>query len=86
VTCGCLPDPRAFPVTPKVLAEGPIICGLCGEPFTLPGEEGQDAAAGTEPDTEAEGGSPVDEPAATLPQPRPSEVDEPQVFPVDTGN
>lgn len=86
VTCGCLPDPRAFPVTPKILAEGPIICGLCGEPFTLPGEEDQDAAAGTEPDAEAEDASPAVEPAAAFPQPRPSEDDEPRDFPVDTGS
>ncbi|MFC7933113.1 hypothetical protein [Streptomyces cinereoruber] len=86
VTCGCRPDPRAFPVTPKVLAEGPIICGVCGEPFTLPGEGDQDAAARTEPDAEAEDAPAAVEPAVALPQPRPSEVDEPGDFPVDTGS
>lgn len=85
VTCGCLPDPRAFPVTPKVLAEGPIICGLCGEPFTLPGEEDQGTAAGAGPGTEAEPDSPAAEPAVVLPEPRPAEGDEAEVFPMDMG-
>lgn len=87
VTCGCRPDPRAFPVTPKILAEGPIICGVCEEPFTLPGEEKDQAeAADAEPGAEAEDVPPAVESAATLPQPRPSGVDEAGVFPVDTGN
>ncbi|MYT20257.1 hypothetical protein GTW69_08130 [Streptomyces sp. SID7760] len=86
VTCGCLPDPRAFPVTPKVLAEGPIICGLCGEPFTLPGEEDQDDAAGTEPDTEPEPDSPAAEPVAVLPTPAPAEQGGPQVSPMHMGH
>ncbi|MFM9735193.1 hypothetical protein [Streptomyces niveiscabiei] len=86
VTCGCLPDPRAFPVTPKVLAQGPIICGLCGEPFTLPGEEHQDEAAGAEPGTEAEPDSPAAEPAVALPEPRAAEGDEAEVFPMDMGS
>lgn len=86
VTCGCLPDPRAFPVTPKILAEGPIICGLCGEPFTLPGEEDQDDDAGTEPDAEAEPDSLTVEPAAVLPEPRPAEADELQHSPMHMGH
>lgn len=85
VTCGCRPDPRAFPVTPKILAEGPIICGLCDEPFTLPGEEDQDAAADAEPDAEPEPDSPAVEPAATLPEPRPAEPGRPQDFPMHMG-
>lgn len=31
VTCGC---GRSFQVTPKVYEDGPILCGLCKEPFT----------------------------------------------------
>ncbi|MFE1130819.1 hypothetical protein ACFW6R_29620 [Streptomyces albidoflavus] len=83
VTCGCLPDPRAFPVTPKVLAEGPIICGLCGEPFTLPGEEDQDADA--EADAEPEPDSPAPETVAVLPEPRPAEAAEPERSPMHMG-
>lgn len=30
--CGCQPPRRLFP-THKQLAEGPILCGLCGETF-----------------------------------------------------
>ncbi|MFD8386571.1 hypothetical protein ACFV2X_50120 [Streptomyces sp. NPDC059679] len=85
VTCGCLPKPRAFPLTPKVLAEGPIICGLCGEPFTLPGEEDQDHDADTGPDAEPEPDSPAVEPAAILPEPRPAEADEPEDSPMHMG-
>ncbi|MFF4647461.1 hypothetical protein [Streptomyces sp. NPDC001389] len=69
ITCGCLPEPRAFPVTPKVLAEGPIICGLCDEPFTLPGEEDQDDAADPDLDTESEPAPPAPGPAVALPNP-----------------
>ena len=84
VTCGCRPDPRAFPVTPKVLADGPIICGLCGEPFTLPEEEDQDDDAGTGPDAEPEpDSSPAVEPV--LSQPRPAEADEPGNCPMHMG-
>ncbi|MEU6284989.1 hypothetical protein [Streptomyces sp. NPDC047028] len=85
VTCGCLPEPRAFPVTPKVLAEGPIICGLCGEPFTLPGEEDQDDDAGAESDTEPEPDSPAPETVAVLPEPRPAEAAEPEGSPMHMG-
>ncbi|MEU5008465.1 hypothetical protein ACFWW5_20985 [Streptomyces albidoflavus] len=85
VTCACRPDPRAFPVTPKVLAEGPIICGLCGEPFTLPGEEHQDDAAGAGSDTEPEPGSPNVETTAALPEPRPAEAAEPENSPMHVG-
>ncbi|MFH8343129.1 hypothetical protein [Streptomyces sp. AM6-12] len=85
VTCGCQPDPRAFPVTPKVLAEGPIICGLCGEPFTLPADEDQDDAADAGPDAEPEPDSPAVEPAAVLPRPRPAEADEPEDYPMHMG-
>ncbi|GAA1377233.1 hypothetical protein ACFPK5_00345 [Streptomyces beijiangensis] len=85
VTCGCLPDPRAFPVTPKILAEGPIICGLCGEPFTLPDEEDQGTAAGTEPDAEAEDDAPAVEPGAVFPEPRPAEPDGSRVSPMHMG-
>ncbi|ATL88769.1 hypothetical protein [Streptomyces malaysiensis] len=76
VTCRCLPEPRAFPVTPKVLAEGPIICGLCGEPFALPGEKDQGDADDAEPGAEAEPESPTPAPVAALPEPRPAEADE----------
>ncbi|WP_433860109.1 hypothetical protein [Streptomyces kronopolitis] len=86
VTCGCLPDPRAFPVTPKILAEGPIICGLCGEPFTLPDEEDQDDDAAAEPDAEPEPLSPAAEPVVVLPEPRPAEADEPGDSPMHMGH
>jgi hypothetical protein len=33
VTCQC-PEPRALSITPKQLDVGPIVCGLCNEPFT----------------------------------------------------
>jgi hypothetical protein len=85
VTCGCLPEPRAFPVTPKVLAEGAIICGLCGEPFTLPGEEDQEQAGEDEPEAETESLSPAVEPAAVLPEPHPTEPGGPQVSPMHMG-
>lgn len=34
--CGCLPTPRRLQLTPKQLAEGAVLCGNCGEPFTPP--------------------------------------------------
>ncbi|WP_330294094.1 hypothetical protein [Streptomyces sp. NBC_00576] len=87
VSCACLPEPRAFPVTPKVLAEGPIICGLCGEPFTLPGEEeGQEQLAGADPGPEAEPDSLAAEFTVTLPGPRPAEAVEPQDSSMDMGH
>lgn len=76
VTCSCEPEPRASPVTPKILAEGPIICGLCEQLFTLPDEEDQDADVGTESGAEAAPDSPTVEPGAVLPGPRPAEADE----------
>lgn len=82
VTCGCLPDPRAFPVTPKVLGEGPIICGLCEQPFTLPGEE---AAVEDEPGAEADPDSPGGEPAAVLPAPRPAAPAQDEESPMHMG-
>ncbi|WP_371558730.1 SprT-like domain-containing protein (plasmid) [Streptomyces longwoodensis] len=86
VTCGCLPEPRAFPVTPKVLAEGAIICGLCGEPFTLPGEEDQEQPGGDEPAAETEPLSPAAEPSAALPAPRPAEPAEDGDSPMHMGH
>ncbi|MFE2749614.1 hypothetical protein ACFXKX_35740 [Streptomyces scopuliridis] len=85
VTCGCLPEPRAFPVTPKVLAEGAIICGLCGELFTLPGEEDQEQPGEDEPEADTEPLSPAVEPAAVLPEPHPAEPGGPQVSPMHMG-
>ncbi|MFL0028508.1 hypothetical protein ACJBCE_36910 [Streptomyces sp. NBUL23] len=85
VTCGCLPEPRAFPVTPKVLAEGAIICGLCGEPFTLPGEEDQEQPGESEPESEPEPLSPAVEPAGVLPEPHPAGPGRPQVSPMHMG-
>lgn len=38
-TCGCTPTPRRMQLTPKVLAEGPIICGLCEQRFEAPEAE-----------------------------------------------
>jgi len=89
VTCGCEPEPRAFPVTPKVLAEGPIICGLCEQPFTLPAEaaveEDQEQPADTVPDPEAEPNSPAAEFTVALPEPRPAEAVEPRDSSMDMG-
>ncbi|MFM9449149.1 hypothetical protein [Streptomyces acidiscabies] len=90
VVCGCRPDPRAFPITPKVLAEGPIICGVCNEPFALPDEaavdEDQEDAAAVEPGAEAEPDSPAAEFVAVLPEPRSAEAEESPVLPMDMGN
>ncbi|MGW6412183.1 hypothetical protein ACWF95_34020 [Streptomyces vinaceus] len=86
VVCGCLPNPRAFPVTPKVLAEGPIVCGLCGQPFTLPDEEDQDVAAGDGPDAAPEPYGSTPDAAVALPEPRSAEAGEPEVFPMHMGN
>lgn len=35
-SCGC---PRQFRITRSVLDAGPIICGVCGQPFTAPDAE-----------------------------------------------
>jgi hypothetical protein len=35
--CGCDPG-RKLRMAPSVLARGPVICGLCGSDFALPGE------------------------------------------------
>ncbi|WP_326655631.1 hypothetical protein [Streptomyces sp. NBC_01750] len=86
VECGCKPDPRAFPVTPKVLAEGPIICGLCAQPFVLPGEEDQEDVVEVEPGDDAVPEPPADEPAVTLPEPRAAEPAESGVSPMRMGH
>lgn len=39
--CACEPPRRLFP-TKRQLDEGPIICGLCEEPFTIAGEDEAD--------------------------------------------
>ena len=42
VECACQP-PRRLRMTPKQIEDGPVICGLCREPFEEPGAgEGQD--------------------------------------------
>ncbi|MFJ4851682.1 hypothetical protein [Streptomyces sp. NPDC088733] len=33
--CGCEP-PRRLQITPKLLQEGPVLCGLCEDPFAHP--------------------------------------------------
>ena len=33
--CGCTP-PRRIQLTPKQLEAGPVLCGVCGEPFEVP--------------------------------------------------
>jgi hypothetical protein len=43
VECACQPKPRRLQMTPKQIEDGPVICGLCGEPFAVPdGGEDQD--------------------------------------------
>ncbi|QKZ20591.1 hypothetical protein [Streptomyces chartreusis] len=85
VSCSCEPA-RAFAVTPKVLGEGPIICGVCGEPFTLPAEEeDQEQPPGAEADPEAEPDSPAAAFVLALPEPRPAEGVETPDFPMDMG-
>lgn len=74
VVCGCK---RGLPVTPKILAEGPIICGLCETPFAVPGEADQEDAATTETSDDPEPEPTAAEPAAVLPEPRSAEPDEP---------
>ncbi|MBV9024687.1 MAG: hypothetical protein JO362_13050 [Streptomycetaceae bacterium] len=82
VTCGECQPPRAFPVTPKVLAEGPILCGLCGTPFAAPGEEEQEDAADAGPGAEAE----PEPTAAALSEPRSAETETTEVSPMDMGH
>ncbi|MBG0819040.1 hypothetical protein [Planomonospora sp. ID82291] len=47
VECMCSP-PRRIQLTPKAMETGPVICGLCGEPFEVPdpiedqGDDGQE--------------------------------------------
>lgn len=86
VACGCEPEPRAFPITPKVLADGPIICGLCGQPFTLPGEEDQEDVVEAEPGDELEPATAAAEIAAVLPEPPPAEAADGQVSPMHMGH
>jgi hypothetical protein len=35
VECTCQP-PRKLHMAPKQMEDGPVICGLCHEPFELP--------------------------------------------------
>jgi hypothetical protein len=43
--CACTP-PRRLQFTPKALDDGPVICGLCTAPFTVPGTEGKTGGNG----------------------------------------
>jgi hypothetical protein len=50
VECACQP-PRKLHMTPKQIEDGPVICGLCHEPFELPEQaDAEEAeAAGADP-------------------------------------
>ena len=39
VECACQP-PRKLHMTPKQIEDGPVICGVCHEPFELPEQDG----------------------------------------------
>ena len=39
VECACQP-PRKLHMTPKQREDGPVICGVCHEPFGLPEQDG----------------------------------------------
>ena len=39
VVCACQPTPRRIQLTPKAIEDGPVLCGLCGEPFEPPEAE-----------------------------------------------
>ena len=41
VECGCQP-PRKLHMTPKQIEDGPVICGLCREPFEAPETEDEE--------------------------------------------
>ena len=43
VECSCQP-PRKLHTTPKQIEDGPVICGLCREPFEIP-EDGEEEEA-----------------------------------------
>jgi len=38
VECACQP-PRKLHMTPKQIEDGPVICGICTEPFAAPGDD-----------------------------------------------
>ncbi|MFI1869680.1 hypothetical protein [Streptomyces jumonjinensis] len=84
VSCECDP-PRGFPVTLKVLDEGPILCGICETEFTLPEENDQDPADEPTTTPEAEPAPAAAGTATTLPEPRPAEPEPTTAFPLDKG-
>jgi hypothetical protein len=43
-TCGC-PEPRRFRVHRAVLDLGPILCSICGQPFTAPADDVEPSTA-----------------------------------------
>jgi hypothetical protein len=43
VECACQP-PRKLHMTPKQIEDGPVICGICGEPFEAPDDDDQAGA------------------------------------------
>ena len=43
VECACQP-PRKLHMTPKQIEDGPVICGVCTEPFEAPEDSDQDEA------------------------------------------
>ena len=50
VECACQP-PRKLHLTPKQIEDGPVICGVCREPFEAPEDSDQDEAGDDRPDT-----------------------------------
>ncbi|MEU3573079.1 hypothetical protein AB0E96_32345 [Kitasatospora sp. NPDC036755] len=79
--CGCTP-PRRLQLTPKNLQDGPVLCGLCDEPFVEQGradveqlgDEAPDgellAAVEADSDESGSGGAGVVEVVVELPEPR----------------
>ena len=48
VECACEP-PRKLHMTPKQIEDGPVICGVCTEPFEAPEDSDQDEAGEDRP-------------------------------------
>jgi hypothetical protein len=48
VECACTP-PRRLQLTPKAMDDGPVLCGVCGEPFEPPEDDGGEELTGRSP-------------------------------------